>query len=109
MATKQKVKVSVEKLLERVRQVAEENEATYKQKLAVWKQEAEVFRAEKLEELKKSIEEYKKMSAEQLTEHNYKLRKPVGPADDQRVIHLLEMSSDEVITIDSESDFGRYL
>lgn len=108
MATKQRVKVSVALLLERVKAAAAEHEKEQAQRLKKWEVDCEKYRKEQIEHHQAQVKLYQSMTLEELGTHNYKVRMP-QLEDDQKVIHLLEMAADDTISVDTESDLGKYL
>lgn len=108
MATKQRVKVSVALLLERVKAAAAEHEKEQAQRLKKWEVDCEKYRKEQIEYHQAQLKMIQGWSLEELGRHNYRLQMP-QLEEDQKVIHLLEMAADDTISVDTESDLGRYL
>lgn len=101
----QKVKVSREALLERVRQArarAEEGQEALKEKALATKRVKD-------RELYEVWCNHENMTVEEFMEVDYRFRRSNYSADFDRVIAMLEISVEDILTISADSDLASYL
>ncbi len=105
---KASIRIRREALLARVREVAAVDGDRYAEKRAKTLQHAAECRTEKVASLREEIAKLVAMTAEEYTQHDYRCRLP-EPNDHDSVIRALEMAADDVLTVNLESDLGKYL
>ena len=100
----QAIKVKTADLLDRVKQAQARNEIERDSFLA----KAGLARAEKIAELQKQIDSYAAMSNDEFARQDYRYnRKQVD--DFSKIIVMLEIAADEIMTISADSDLAKYL
>lgn len=101
----QAIKISVDKLIERIR-VAEQQQQGKNDEI---KLKAGVALAEKRAQARKYCDELERTTVEDFMANNYHFREALSTESFQKVIHMLEMCPDEVISVSPDSDLAKYI
>lgn len=79
------------------------------QKYLALREKAKVAQQDKIRNAEAELAKRKAQSVEEFMENDYSFRRANTAEDYDRILHMLELSAEDVISISAESDLARYL